>query len=511
MNGPREFEDILFQIPHHEGPDTADRLKLKPEEQIQWIGRIQSNFGNRTALEDLRKQFDHDHLSFKCYFDWFDQKRIDAANDKVCEKLTLDHILLLHDIIHQNVKNSRGILYQKVSEKLESIKNTSAAPSPTVSVNTGTQSVASQPPAMPSISIPNPLNTSGPQPSGLNTNPPTATPPSGFPNANSSNSANPPSTSPSTPAQSSVKPPISSPPNIGPSTAAQLPMAPPSTNPTATTQPLPGIPVRVSNLNREAVEAIKLVVKLTYLIDVEFVDDGHFAEHDKLPFYDGDTLSQTLGKIQPRVPSNQSSYYELSLPWHAFPRWLNVIDWERATGIEIKWTELLNKHLLLRNRKLYLFANLKFLGQLKGSPGYTQLFSGNFPEETIASTLLFLPYGTKSADHYSKWMEKKCGESELGSALEDIAYENDSSDIHGNSRFREVDSYPKWRYQLIAVALAPRLGGYFNLKRLWYDDRDESKWWTSWALIMAVFLAIVFGLIQSITGIIQVVYAARSA
>jgi hypothetical protein len=42
-----------------------------------------------------------------------------------------------------------------------------------------------------------------------------------------------------------------------------------------------------------------------------------------------------------------------------------------------------------------------------------------------------------------------------------------------------------------------------NIAPWWYDRRKKVQWYTFWVAILVLILTIMFGLIQSITGIIQ--------
>lgn len=38
----------------------------------------------------------------------------------------------------------------------------------------------------------------------------------------------------------------------------------------------------------------------------------------------------------------------------------------------------------------------------------------------------------------------------------------------------------------------------------WHDRRDMQQWWGFWLVVAGIFLTVLFGLIQSVTGILQV-------
>ena len=50
-----------------------------------------------------------------------------------------------------------------------------------------------------------------------------------------------------------------------------------------------------------------------------------------------------------------------------------------------------------------------------------------------------------------------------------------------------------------------------NLWQLWFDNRKRVQWYTFWVAVLVFFLAMFFGLVQSIEGALQVYIALRSA
>jgi len=72
---------------------------------------------------------------------------------------------------------------------------------------------------------------------------------------------------------------------------------------------------------------------------------------------------------------------------------------------------------------------------------------------------------------------------------------------------RSAIDFPVWKNSLTHIAKYSNTEGAWSFKRWWYDGRDEALWWTRWSLLLALSLTVLFGLIQSITGIMQVYYA----
>ena len=67
----------------------------------------------------------------------------------------------------------------------------------------------------------------------------------------------------------------------------------------------------------------------------------------------------------------------------------------------------------------------------------------------------------------------------------------------------DIDKYHFWRDRLVALHEAYQKAKPTSLKQWWHDRRDSSQWTTFWLTVVAILLALLFGLIQSITGIIQ--------
>jgi hypothetical protein len=71
----------------------------------------------------------------------------------------------------------------------------------------------------------------------------------------------------------------------------------------------------------------------------------------------------------------------------------------------------------------------------------------------------------------------------------------------------ELENYPIWGDRLAAIqrrydAARPRY-----IEQWYYDRRNRDQWATLWIAVIIFFLTVIFGVISSITGIMQV-YAA---
>ncbi|KAK8015880.1 putative dihydroorotase [Apiospora marii] len=67
-----------------------------------------------------------------------------------------------------------------------------------------------------------------------------------------------------------------------------------------------------------------------------------------------------------------------------------------------------------------------------------------------------------------------------------------------------MEAYMHWYHRLSLIAEAFDVAGPSTFRQWWYDRRKMERWWGFWLLVIGVFLAVVFGLIPSVKGILQV-------
>ncbi|KAG5751841.1 hypothetical protein H9Q70_005531 [Fusarium xylarioides] len=236
---------------------------------------------------------------------------------------------------------------------------------------------------------------------------------------------------------------------------------------------------------------IVMVIKLLLMIRVTFCDSRVYVPPNQLPFLRDQNFDDVLKKFQTSRPPSETDRY---------PLWFNAIDLEKKAGLEIVWTDYITEHLTIQGKRVLLFRQIEALKYLERStPVTSRLLSQDFITETMSSVLLFFPndqgYPYESFDYTERFIPQGEPEACLGRLFKD------SSEVQVS---RLSHDYPVWHQRLAYILEVSKNPTDWSLKRLWYDDREESLWWAKWALITAVFLAIIFGLIQSITGIIQV-------
>ena len=78
-----------------------------------------------------------------------------------------------------------------------------------------------------------------------------------------------------------------------------------------------------------------------------------------------------------------------------------------------------------------------------------------------------------------------------------------------NAKERVLDDYQYWQERLQIIIEAYNKSEPKALPQWWYDRRNKVQWYTFWIAALILVLTIVFGLIQSITGILQVYYSSH--
>jgi hypothetical protein len=69
---------------------------------------------------------------------------------------------------------------------------------------------------------------------------------------------------------------------------------------------------------------------------------------------------------------------------------------------------------------------------------------------------------------------------------------------------RDLRNYPFWHERLRKIQETYDAARPKRIKQWWFDRRDKVNWATLWVAVTVFVLTVVFGVIQSVTGIIQV-------
>lgn len=127
------------------------------------------------------------------------------------------------------------------------------------------------------------------------------------------------------------------------------------------------------------------------------------------------------------------------------------------------------------------------------------IMSSDLIDETKRTLGLLIPSNDKKS---KKWFSKKrkelCLDPKAGS--------------YGplNAAERQMNNFTFWKDRLIILKQTYDDSEPRSASLLMYDDRKKVQWYTFWIAALVLLLTIVFGLIQSVSGIIQAWASIRS-
>lgn len=120
------------------------------------------------------------------------------------------------------------------------------------------------------------------------------------------------------------------------------------------------------------------------------------------------------------------------------------------------------------------------------------IFPPGFLEETARTLSLLIPSSNLKCQ---RWIRKARRQDEID--LE-AAYLPPTS--------RDLDDFPYWGRQLMELRDEYERTEPTTVRQWILDKRKPNQRYTFWIAVIALFLALVFGLIQSVTGIIQAMH-----
>ncbi|RFU25931.1 hypothetical protein B7463_g10397, partial [Scytalidium lignicola] len=164
-----------------------------------------------------------------------------------------------------------------------------------------------------------------------------------------------------------------------------------------------------------------------------------------------------------------------------YTRDLNVSKLEDIGGIKIIWTDHLADHLTFDEDLCSVAVNL---------------FPDNLLDETCQTLALLLPRSNMDCQEWFKRQQK------LNLNTIDNLAGNSTSSLAA-AEIRMPSNYNYWQERLDILHKAFEDSQPKGLYMFWKDRRNRVQWYTFWIAVVVLILTIVFGLIQSITGILQ--------
>jgi hypothetical protein len=165
----------------------------------------------------------------------------------------------------------------------------------------------------------------------------------------------------------------------------------------------------------------------------------------------------------------------------------------RIAGLEIEWTDNLADHLRMTDddKRVHIFHHAAFLETQRS--GVDALLPEGLAEETLRTLALLFP----TCDLETKrWMAGLPDYSGLDKRLGQCGRLKTDN--------RRVDRFVFWRDRLVMLKQAFDEAQPKTIRQWWYDSRNGVQWYTFWVAVLVLVLTVVFGLVQSIEGALQV-------
>jgi len=174
------------------------------------------------------------------------------------------------------------------------------------------------------------------------------------------------------------------------------------------------------------------------------------------------------------------------------PQTFTAAHLEKIGGIEVRWTDNLADHLLLRDddTKVMLFHQVSILYLHKQSKN--TLLPGDFADETIRTISLLLPPVLGAPN---PWFQRELRRYSLDACA--------GTCDRLNSSQRQIDQFAYWADRLILLKRTFDEAEPRTVAQLWWDDRRKTQWFTFWVAVLVFVMTVFFGVVQSVAGIVQ--------
>ncbi|ROW01385.1 hypothetical protein VPNG_07618 [Cytospora leucostoma] len=168
----------------------------------------------------------------------------------------------------------------------------------------------------------------------------------------------------------------------------------------------------------------------------------------------------------------------------------------RIAGLEIVWTDNLADHLRMSddNTKVHIFHHASFLECQRRTS--ESLLPDGVATETLQTLALLLPsYDTETRKWFNTTTDLDTEAIECGQLRDDR---------------RQIETFTVWRDRLVMLKQVFDEAQPRTMSQWWHDRRNRVQWYTFWVAILVLVLTIIFGLIQSVEGALQVYISFKS-
>ena len=181
-----------------------------------------------------------------------------------------------------------------------------------------------------------------------------------------------------------------------------------------------------------------------------------------------------------------------------WPISLNIRSLERIGGFNIIWTDHLADHLYLNEDldTINVYHHVQVLEGLQRDDTSDQVLPDHLLLETLQTLALMIP---RANSECKRWFQKIHRQN-----IGDI--DKGAGDVELLPWARSPEHYKYWGQRLSIIKDAYNASEPKDLGQWWHDRRSKVQWYTFWVAILVLLLTIIFGLIQSVTGVLQVYY-----
>jgi hypothetical protein len=250
-------------------------------------------------------------------------------------------------------------------------------------------------------------------------------------------------------------------------------------------------------------ESIQVAASLAFFVTFRNFS-GITTLQTELPWSDEQAIGEVLRK---RFSNSAPGYHTTKI---RFSKLLTAYSLQRIGGFRISWTNNLADHLNFKNEKIvYVFCQISALNRLVASDLQVNqvqswmkklkadlLISRDIlPQDLLEETLRTIALLFPSADaKCNAWLRRHLKEGNIDPNLGSCFLEEDG---------RMVRHFTYWRDRLLLLEEALEQHEPENISQWWYDRRRKNQWYTFWVAVMVLLLTLVFGIIQTVTGIMQ--------
>ena len=240
--------------------------------------------------------------------------------------------------------------------------------------------------------------------------------------------------------------------------------------------------------------SIFLAVRLWLMLNVESGFTNTTVPGESLEWPEDQSLEDVINRCFPCV--------DLGFKTSQWPFSLNAFNLERIGGFQIVWTDHLGDHLSLNQDMdtISIYHHVQVLNGLRPHGHSDEILPDRLLLETLQTLALIIPRANRDCQ---RWFKRVFGETEKDSL------DGGAGDVPLLPWARSPEQYDYWGPRLLMIKDAYDNSEPKHLGQWWHDRRRKVQWYTFWVAILVLVLTIVFGLIQSVTGVMQVYYSAH--